>query len=181
MKNLETLFKKAADAYRKSDDTKWVSAFYCSQVVGNYERGATLGLASDMGLSTDTIEDMAHAYSLYNELRRMPDAALFVRSARQSHYVYMAHFRALYDAKDHYKLSNEEILKLLLDIVQGEGQISSRDVDQHAREKYGDTRTWEFFAQKANKSLTTLLNQPDLPTDGRRIINEAFSWIGDHA
>jgi hypothetical protein len=51
----------------------------------------------------------------------------------------------------------------------------------HARDRFGDTRTWEFYAQKANKSLISLLNQPDLPTDGRKVVGEAFEWLGENA
>jgi hypothetical protein len=178
---LATYSRKAAEAYRKSDESRWVSALFCHKVVGSYERGATLGLASDIGVSVDTVEDLSHAYQLYNELHRMPKAGAFVRMARLMPYIYMAHFRALYEAKERYHLDNEKILRLLLDIFMGEGQISSRDVDQHARDRYGDTRTWEYYGAKATKAIATLLNQPDMPTDGRKIVQDAFEWLGEHA
>ena len=178
---LAKLFRKATEAYRQGDAKTWVSAFYCGQIVGKYERGATIRLASDMGISVDSVEDLSHAYQIYKELRQMPRAASFVRGARKSPYIYRAHFRALYEARERYHLNNEQILNLLMDVFYGEGQISSRDVDQHARDRYGDTRTWEYFGAKANKAIATLLNQPDLPTDGRKIITETFEWLGDHS
>ncbi len=178
---LITYSRKAAEAYRKSDNSRWVSALFCFKVVGAYERGATIGLSSDMGVSVDTIEDLAHAYQLYYELRHMPSASAFVRLARKAPYIYMAHFRALYDARKRYNLDNEMILKLLVDIFMAEGGISCRDVDIHARDRFGDLRDWTYFAQKANKSLNTLLQQPDLPTDGRKIVADAFEWLGENA
>lgn len=178
---LRTYSRKAAEAYRRSDQSRWVSALFCCKVVGSYERGATLGLAADIGVSVDTIEDLAHAYSLYWELRQMPDAKSFVRMCRRQPYIYIAHFRALYEARERYHLTNDLILKLLIDIQQGEGQISSRDVDTHARDRFGDTRTWQFYGAKANKALASLLNQPDLPTDGRKIVSETFEWLGSNS
>lgn len=181
MNKLQNLFRKATEAYRQGDAKTWVSAFYCSQVVGKYERGATLGLASDMGVSVDTIENLSHAYQLYHDLRQMPHASSFIRLARQSPYIYRAHFLALYEARERYHLKNEEILKLLFDIFMSEGSISSRDVDQHARDRFGDTRTWEFYGAKATKAIANLLNQPDLPQDGRKVVSDAFEWLGDNS
>lgn len=158
-------FKLATDSYRKSDEKLWVTAYACGQVVGNYDRGATMGLASDMGVSTDTIEDLAHAYSIYNELCELDEGKFrqFVRNARKSPYIYYSHFRALYDARSQYKLSNNQILDLLMDVVQGEGNISSRGIDGHTRSRYGDTRGWSFYARRAEKELGMTLQQPDLP------------------
>lgn len=70
--------QQAARAYRKSDKERWKSALWCSRVVGKYDRGATKGLAEDMGLSVDTVEDLAHAYMLFEDLCKLPDARLFV-------------------------------------------------------------------------------------------------------
>ena len=178
---LQIYSRKAAEAYRRSDKSRWVSALFCHKVVGSYERGATLGLASDIGVSVDTVEDLSHAYQLYYELRKMPNASAFVRMCRLANYVYIAHFRALYEARERYHLKNEDIIRLLMDIFYGEGQISSRDVDQHARDRYGDTRTWQFYGAKATKAIANLLNQPDLPTEGRKIISDTFEWLGEHS
>ena len=178
---LQIYSRKAAEAYRRSDKSRWVCALFCYKVVGSYERGATLGLASDMGVSVDTVEDLSHSYQLYHELRRMPQASSFVGMCRLSPYIYIAHFRALYEARERYHLTNDAILRLLMDIFMGEGQISSRDVDQHARDRYGDTRTWEFYGAKATKAIANLLNQPDLPKDGRDVVSRAFDWWGEHS
>lgn len=158
-------FKLATDSYRKSDDALWVSTLACAGVVGNYDRGATMGLASDMGVSPDTVEDLAHAYTIYNELCELDEGKFrqFVRQARKSPYIYYSHFRALYDARSQYKLSNNQVLDLLMDVVQAEGSISSRGVDGHTRGRFGDTRGWEFYAARTEKELGQTLQQPDLP------------------
>jgi len=161
----ERLFKLATSSYRESDGKLWVSALACAGVVGNYDRGATMGLASDMGVSTDTVEDLCHSYSLYHDLCEMDDGQFrqFVRQARKAPYIYYSHFRALWDAKSHYKLTDNQVLDLLMDIVQGEGSISSRGLDGHTRSRFGDTRGWEFYAARTEKELGQTLQQPDLP------------------
>lgn len=161
----ERLFRLAMRSYKQSDEKVWVTAYACAGVVGNYQRGGTLGLASDMGVSPDTVEDLAHAYSIYNELCELDDGNFrkFVRDARKSPYIYYSHFRALWDAKSQYNLSLQQVLDLLMDIVQGEGSISSRGVDGHTRGRFGDTRGWQFYAARTEKELGITLQQPDLP------------------
>lgn len=174
-------FRQAINAYRKSDSSRWVSALWCSRIVGNYERGATLGLASDMGVSVDTIEWMAHAYILFKDLAKLDGKRLYVFAARRSGYVYLSHFRALYNARERYDLSNEETFELLVDIVQAEGDISSRDVDVHVQNKWGKERNWQYYAQRAVKELDKVIQHPQCPADGRRILQEAYSYLGDNA
>lgn len=181
MDKKERLFRLATDSYRRSDEKLWVAAYACGSVVGRtvdgittgYERGTTLGLASDMGVSVDTIEDMAHAYWIYKDLCELEDGKFrkFVRNARKAPYIYYSHFRALWDAQSHYKLKIHQVLDLLMDLVQAEGQISSRGIDGHTRGRFGDTRGWEFYAAKAEKELGQTLQQPDLPNVAESVGN----------
>jgi len=129
--------KQAASHYREGNRVRWISALWCAKVVGKYERGATLGLANDMGVSVDTIENMAHAYMMYEELWRESNFRYAAVTARRAPYIYYSHFRALYDAWVGYNLTLHQVYELLIDIFQNEGAISSRDVDTHARERFG--------------------------------------------
>lgn len=175
--------RKAAETYRKKDGYDWQSALWCSRIVGKYERGATLGLAKEMGVSTDTLEDRAHAYQLFEKLCQLDGGKfrLFVFHARRAPYIYMAHFRALYDLQITYNLSDALVLDLLMDVVQGEGDLSSRNLDDHIRSKYGDSRDWTFYAQRTQKVLVQLMGQPDFPQEGRRRAQDLFSYLGDEA
>lgn len=166
-------FKLATESYRKSDEVIWPALLACGMVVGGYDRGVTMGLADDMGVSVDTVEDMAHAYLIYKEMCEYEDGSRrqFVRHARKAPYIYYSHFRALWDAKSHYKLTTEQLLDLLMDIVQAEGTISSRGLDGHTRGRFGDTRGWEFYAARAEKELTQTLQQPDLPNTPEEVGN----------
>ncbi|MCR4306932.1 MAG: hypothetical protein NUV42_03085 [Candidatus Yonathbacteria bacterium] len=46
---------------------------------------------------------------------------------------------------------------------------------------FGDTRGWEFYAQRTQKELSKLLRQPDLPVEAREKASDLFSWLGDKA
>ena len=173
---LEKYSKRAHQAYQKGDTNRWVSAFWCNKVVGTYTNG-TQQLADEMSLSTDTVEDMAHAYFIYARLRKSKEARDFVRLARQSPYIYMAHFRALYDARERYELKDGDLIGLLMDIYQAEGGISSRDVAEASRKKYGKQDSWTYYAKSTQKSLKKLLDQPDFPKPGRRVAKKAFLWL----
>jgi len=161
---------QAKKAYSKSDSSRWISALHCSMVVGKYDKGATLALADDMGVSVDTVEDLARAYSLFREMGEFEDGKyrLFVFAARRAPYIYTSHFRAIADAKKSYSLSVLQALDMLMDVVQSEGGISSRNVDAHAREKFGDTRDWMYYAKQTERKLLNLLEQPALPKKVRR-------------
>lgn len=175
--------QQAAQSYRKSDKARWISALWCSRVVGKYERGATLGLADDMGLSVDTVEDLAHAYQIFEDLCKLPDARLFVFSCRRAPWIYYSHFRALYDARKDYELTDEQTLQILMDIYQGEGEISSRAVSDHTREKYGKPKSWSYYAGKVERDMQRLLESPDLPRRIKKIVKKPMLQlrrIGKH-
>jgi len=179
-----TYFRRnAIRSFRTENNNAWVSAFWCAKVVGNYDRGETLGLAEDSGKSTDTIEDRAHAYFLYDKLRNLNGGTFrnFVRLVRLAPYIYISHFRALYDLQIAYKLNDYQVLDLLQDLIQYEGGLSTRKLDAHVRSRYGDTRGWDYYAAKAMKELNKTLQSPDIPQEGRDILVQAYNWIGENA
>jgi hypothetical protein len=179
-KKLQTWYSNACNAYKDSDIGRWEAARWCAKVVGRYERGATIGLAADMGVSSDTVENLAHAYLMFIELCGWHKYRSATRMARKMPRVYYSHFRALYTARHRYKLSLAEVFDTLRDIVLDEGGISSRDIDAHISEKYGRVRDWMDYAEAALKKIANTLKCPDLPSDGRKIFMETFEWINNN-
>lgn len=177
------LVKSAIREFRNSNTANWKSALFASRIVGKYGRGGTLGLAEDSGKSPDTIEDRAHAYNMFEKLCQLDNGRyrLFVFNARRLPFIYISHFRALYDVQNSFKLSDAQMISLLMDVVQAEGDISSRKLTDHVMSRFGDTRTWEFYAQKTQKELLKLLQQPDLPAETRKKASDLFNELGDNA
>lgn len=181
---LDVFSKKFTSAYCGADKGHWEAALWASRVVGKYERGATMVMAKATGVKVDTIEDHAHAYNLFQELCDLSlEHRKFTFAARRAPFIHYSHFRAIYDAREKYQLSTQECFSILMDIVQAEGELSSRDVDTHAQGRYGKEPSWEYHAQKAQRELSkTLLKLPHDKSlmEGKQILQQAFDWIGDN-
>lgn len=177
--NVEKLARLACLHDKRGDDAAWCSALFCSKIVNNPEAGfgATLALAGEMGRSPDTIEDRAHAYWMYERLCAIDRR--FTRVARRLPYVHLSHFRALYDIARANNLTDYEAMSLLMDIVQAEGSLSSRNLSDHARERYGDGRDWTYFGARAMKEIHKTLQQPDTPRKVRDALLLAHEILDD--
>lgn len=171
--------ERAATSYKRSDDGRWASAFFAARVVGRYELGATTKLANRMGRSTDTVENLAHAYMLYAELRADPRYRAGVREIRKMPFIYYSYFRALYKAKQDYRLTIEQIWDILVDMLHGEGSIHLSHLEEHIREKFGDGRNWTYWGARAFKEISYALSQPDIPDDVKALLLPAHERLGD--
>ena len=177
---LQIWYDRACTAYKNSDDGRWEAARWCAKIVGKYERGATIGLAEDMGVSCDTIENMAHAYTMYIEFCSKQKYRKATRMSRAMPRVYYSHFRALYTARNRYNLSLDEAFGILRDIVLDEGGISSRDIDGLIRDKYGSEKDWRYYGERVMKPLSKFINCYDAPPEAIKKSRELFSYLGDN-
>ena len=125
-----------------------------------------------MGVSVDTVEDLAHAYNIFEDLCKLPDARLFVFGCRRSPFIYYSHFRALYDARRDYELTDVQALQILMDVFQSEGGISSRNVSDHTRERFGKPKSWSYYARKVERDMQKLLDSPDIPRKIKTIVKK---------
>lgn len=158
--------KEAVKSAGRENKEAWRSCLWCSRVVGKYDRGATLGLADDMGKSIDTVEDRAHAYMIFEQMCNYENGEFrpFVFAARRSPFIYWSHFRALWDAKNSYEtITLLDLINTLMDIVQAEGGISSRKVDEHIQKKYGETKKWQYYGKKINNAIMLAIEDKNMP------------------
>lgn len=183
IKQQKRLVDHAVAFYQKGDSSLWCAAAMSAQIMGNYSRGATLGLAQELNKSVDSVEAMAHAYNIYSDLKAYNPR--YVRLARKTPGVYLSHFRVLSDIKSRYDLDLEQIFDLLEDIVQAtltDNKISSRDVEAHAQSRFGKERPWVYYAQRTYREIDKTLSCPDLPSgDLKRKMLELYELLGDQA
>lgn len=185
----ELYSKQAGRAYVKSDKERWNFNLWCHLAMygkdgqKKYERGATLAIADANGISEDACEDGGNAYTMFRQMCELDGGRFrdYVFAARGLKYIYTAHFRALWEAKNDYNLSVADCLSMLVDVVQAEGGISSRKITKQVQDRFGDTRTWEYYAQRVQKEVSKTLSQPDLPKDVREVLTETFNILGDKA
>lgn len=178
-KKLDRDIERAAVSYKRSDDGRWVAAYFAARVVGTREFGATIQLANRMGRSTDTVEGLAHAYSMYAELRADPRYREGVRKMRKMPYFYYSYFRALWKAKQDYGLTLEQVWDILVDMLHAEGTLHLSHLEQHVRDRFGDTRNWTYWGARTLKELGYLLNQPDIPDDIKEMIVPVYNKLGE--
>lgn len=171
----------AAKAYRNSDSGRWVAAHWSQKIVGNYERYQTKNLAEFIGVSVDTVENLAHAYEMYSALRDDPEFSRNTRLIRRKPYIYTSHFVALYKAWKRYNMELHEVYSILVDVWQAQGKLSSRDVDKHVRDHYGKERNWQYYAERTMQVLFSLRQCPDVPSDVRKETDELYSFLGEKA
>jgi hypothetical protein len=186
-KLLPVIFEQGIKSYKKSDKEKWKFNLWASKIVGStdrgikYERGVTLNFAEEAGVSPDTVEDGAHAYWMFEDLCKVDGGKFrqYVFAARRSQYIHTSHFRSLYDSMQNFGLDLSQVMDLLHDIVQSEGKISSRSLEAHVIERFGDTRPWEYYGKKAYKALYNTLGHPGVPRSVRKVLNEALDKLGE--
>jgi hypothetical protein len=173
--------QQAIQAERGANKESWKSCLWCSRVAGKYERDSVLALADDLGKSTDTVYDRAHAYFMFEELCGYKNGTYrkLVFSARRADYIYWSHFRALWDAKTSYDLSIESVMELLIDIIQAEGTISSRSLDEHVRSRYGKEKHWKYYAQKASKDIARIIASEAVPRRLRKDLKRTLKILQD--
>lgn len=161
---------------KRSDGEIWNSALFCwlaagPKINGRYADGSIDGLAGDLNRERDTVEDRVHGYELFQHLCLFEAGKfrIFVFQCRTAPWIHFSHFRALYDLQVSFSLSDADIISTLFDIYQAEGGITSRNLEDHMRKKYGIIRDWTYYGGKACKALALTLGQPDLPTTSEEI------------
>ena len=184
---LAVAYKEAVKHDLVADKKIWLSAVWCAKVVQRNrpgERGLSLGLADEMGRSVDTVEDRAHAYWMFEKLCKLRDNPLvrqYVFQARRARWIHFSHFRELWDIQQAHDLTDEQILSLLVDVYQAEGDLSSRKLGDHARRRFGKEYAWTYYAERAMKEINKTLQHPDTPQDVREVLKVVFSELGDKA
>lgn len=178
-KELERNIERAAKSYKQGDEKRWASAYFAAQIVGHKPVvfGATIALAERMGKSVDAVEDLAHAYFLYSELREDPKFHRKVQRIRRKSYIYYSYFRALYEARNNYHLSLSQVMSILDDMDQAQGKLHQEDLEKHIIDRFGDGRDWTYYGDKAFREIHKTLQQPDLPKNVKMVLLPAYEVL----
>lgn len=179
---LQKIIKDAVRGSQHADNGHWEIARAANKVVGKYKKGATSEMAEAVGCSISTIEDHAHAWWIYTDFCLMGDIHReTVFNARKLPFIHYSHFKTLHDMREKYNLTLEQAWSFFIDVLYAEGDLSVRALEYMIDEKHGEEVTWQWYLGRAQKSIWSALNDPGLPQDGRKVLNEAFEWIGDNA
>lgn len=162
------LYSSAASVYRANDKNNWRFAALAACSGGTYrDLAAYIG-----GVSEDKVANAAHAWLMYRDLWRAYGGA--VTLIRRLDYVYLSHFFALHRVRQRYGVGLDVLWGYLQAIYQGEGSISSRDIDMQADREFGKEKALPYEAKRAQKALRALLSRGDLSQADRRVFQAAF-------
>lgn len=70
----ERYHRRAVESYRRGEGCQWVTCLAAERIVGKYDEGAVLALASDTTLSKRQVYNLAKAGWLYRLLRKVGTA-----------------------------------------------------------------------------------------------------------
>lgn len=179
---IDLYIEKAYSEDRASNEKKWLSCLWSSKIVGKYAYGATIKLANRLSVEPDSVEDYAHAYWMFEEfcaISPLHRTATF--AARRAPYIHYSHFRVLWEAKSKYNLTIEKTFSYLLDVIQAEGDLSVKKLDERLKSKHDKELTWEYYGQQAMKAIHKTINQPDVPDHVKAVLLPAYEVLGDQA
>jgi hypothetical protein len=176
---LDLYIEQAYKADRDSNTKKWIECLWASRIVGKYEYGASLKLAARLNVEVDSVEDWAHAYKIFEELCQVYQYRAVTFAARRSPYIHYSHFRVLYEAKERYKLTIDQVFGYLMDVIQAEGDLSARALDTLLKKKHDNELDWTWYASNALKAINLTLQQPDIPDDVKEVLIPAYNKLGE--
>ena len=164
----ETDIDRVVSASRRSDGNLWVAGFYAARVVGTYAEAGTREIADRTGKDPSTVENWAHAWDLYNEIRNGINSGT-ARTLRKT--LTLSHFSNAWELRRKYDLSLEVITDHLEQIViyreQGHKWSSEalrQEVDAQ-EDKTGNVPTWNYYAPRLNTMCTNILAATDTPQE----------------
>lgn len=177
---VDVCVEQAVKFFRQGNEKAWITGLWASRIVGKYYDYATRRMADELEVEPDTIEDYAHAYSIFEELGKANRGVYreVVFWARRSKYIYYSHFRVLWEARERYGLTIEQVFGYLMDVIQAEGGLSSRKLEKMLKGKHAGELGWEWYSQQSLKSLNNTLACPDLPDAVRESLVPAYEVLG---
>lgn len=183
------LHAMAVRAYRAGNAMIWITCACAERIVGTYKRGATLALATDIGRSVDTVEDMAHASELYHRLMRYFRGDS-VTSKRKYRYLvpqlrdirrrlYYSHFATMWTIwRQRPDMTPLDVFSQL-ETASAEG-IGTRGMDKGASGSEGTDAiilpVWNLQGEDAKRILDYMVD-PSLYPDSFIVLLQGAEWL----
>lgn len=168
LSDTQRIYDQAAAVFRAGDANNWRFAAFAACSGGTYrDLAAYIG-----GVSEDKVANAAHAWLMYRDLWRAYGGV--VTLIRRLDYVYLSHFFALHRVRQRYGVGLDVLWGYLQAVYQGEGAISSRDIDVQADRELGAEKALPYEAKRALGPLRSLLSRGDLTAADRRVFQAAF-------
>jgi len=162
--------------YRKGTTSRWLAALEAARVVGEGLEEQTAGIAADLKLSPDQVENLACAGRTYWALRKLmgsnasyPDFKRAHSKLTLSHFTAVGRFLEDRQGRNTKPFDWETAMQLLLDCERDD--LSSRQLNIHLQKEYrhDGREEWQKHQVKAEESLHALSNDYGVPAILRRV------------
>ena len=160
---------RAVAASRKADCNLWVAGFFAARVVGMYQNNAVIEIGLRAGKSVASVQNWAHAWEMYNELR-LTDAC---RARKLRRRLSPSHFWTAWEKRNKYGYSLKKVLHYFGQVLDHKKNGEPHGADALAREieaeenQLGTVPGWNWYAPRLNRLYVSLLVLSDLPNDAR--------------
>ena len=158
---IERDIQRAAQASRAADNDLWVACFFVSRVVGYGIENATKHIADTVGRHPSTVENWAHAYWMYEDLRKFGVASVTLRDLRRM--LTPTHFWTAWGLKQKYRMSNKKVMQYLSQLLahMHNGEPHSADAltrEVEATETHNGNRpSWKWYVTRLKSMYINLL------------------------
>lgn len=172
---IERDIRRAAQAARRADGSLWVAGYFAARVLGLYRANAIHDIAQQAGRDPSSVQNWAHAWELYAQLRshlRTYD----VRRIRKL--LTISHFAVAWELQRKYNYTLEKTMYYLMQMIayreNGESYSvqSLRAEVEATEERSGNSPTWEYYRGRLGKLYAALMVLDDVPHAVRR-------WLAD--
>ena len=162
---------RTAQAIQHGNRNLWEAAILAASIVGEYAEGGTRAIADRAGRSVSSVENWAHAWQLYADLRNQLRTCAELRSLRPE--LSVTHFAVMWDAVNKWGIVPADVMQLLRWMVSCKQNGERWSVDALRREldaEYnhdGQPRLYAWYAKRAHTAVSELLSMPDASRDVR--------------
>jgi hypothetical protein len=179
---IERDIARAVSASRKGDVALWIAGLFAARVVGAYQVDATREIARQAGKSVSSVENWAHGYELYCELRSQLRKARDLRLLGRD--LTLTHFSKMWELKRKYELNCQDCWNYLIQmaVYKFQGHPYSvveleREVEAHEN-KSGKVTPWNYGIKSLIQHMTRLAVATDAPERVRQAA-QAFAKVLD--
>lgn len=173
---IEWLVKRAAEAARSADRSLWLAGRIACQIVGKYQVNATKDIAFLAGRSASTVENWAHAYTLFVDLI----CAGYCHEAKYFRKVFTpTHFWTMFDLRNKYNLTSAKVMGyfaiLLTHKENGNhygASVLEREVEA-GENRNGNVPSWSTYRKSFYRAIVGALVADDTPAEVRKWLRSA--------
>lgn len=187
---IEREIEWCVQAARKSAENLWVAGYFAYRVVGLYQVDAVETIAQMAGRSTQSVRNWAHAYELYNHLRKSKvtfeiyanengkevKKTVNVQAMRRA--LTPTHFWEAWNSSRKWNMDEKRVGAHLFEMYKdgllgtaNSADVMSRGIEAE-HERGGETPKWSYYIPRLTHTIQSVLVADGVPSEVRKAAQE---------